>query len=149
MDIRQKRSTGTTERNIFLPAEEFVYGKKNRTPTPVKNVINQEYSRQAEEVIKQEYSNFMTEKTRIEKLQPKTTKHFDKMEEKRRNRKAEEEKPLYKMRMFRDANSKVKEGIKNFKSSQSRDHLDSLINKVENELIELEGNQMNNEQIVA
>jgi hypothetical protein len=52
---------GTNERKIYLPPQEFTYGRRNRTPTPVKDVINYEYSRKAEEVIKMEYSAFVAQ----------------------------------------------------------------------------------------
>jgi len=53
-----------------------------------------------------------------------------------------EEKPLYKMKMFNNTNSKVAEGIKQFKTNQMNNSknyndLDNLIAKVENELKEL------------
>jgi hypothetical protein len=44
-----------------LPPEDFTYGRKKRTPTPVKDVINYEYARKAEEVIKMEYNHYITE----------------------------------------------------------------------------------------
>jgi len=51
----------------------------------------------------------------------------------------QEEKPLYKMKMFNNVGSKVVEGIKKFKTSQmpcygNDNNLDNLISKVENEL---------------
>jgi len=42
-----------------LPSGEFTYGKKNRTPTPVKNVVGYEYARNAEDQIKTEYNSIM------------------------------------------------------------------------------------------
>jgi hypothetical protein len=52
---------GTNERRIYLPPEDFTYGRKNRTPTPVKDIINYEYARKAEEVIKMDYKTFLSE----------------------------------------------------------------------------------------
>ncbi len=54
----------------------------------------------------------------------------------------QEEKPLYKMKMFNNVGSKVVENIKKFKTSQinqypNENNLDNLIAKVENELHEL------------
>ena len=46
-------------------------------------------------------------------------------------------KAAYKMKMFNNVGSKVVEGIKKFKTSDGRDNLDNLIQKVENELGEL------------
>jgi hypothetical protein len=60
---------GTNERKIYLPPEDFVYGRRNRTPTPVKEVINYDYSRKAEEVIKMEYDHFLSEVIFFNKLE--------------------------------------------------------------------------------
>ena len=46
-------------------------------------------------------------------------------------------KAVYKMKMFNNVGSKVVEGIKKFKTSDGKDNLDNLIQKVENELGEL------------
>ena len=59
MDVKQQLNKGTYERKIYLPSEEFIYGRKNRTPTPIKNIINYDYSRKAEEEIRSEYENYM------------------------------------------------------------------------------------------
>ena len=50
-------------------------------------------------------------------------------------------KPAYKMKMFNNVGSKVVEGIKKFKTSGGGDNLDNLIQKVENELGELNNTQ--------
>lgn len=59
MDIKQQFSIGKYERKIYLPSEDFVYGMRNRTPTPIKLVVNYDYSREAEAEIRQEYEKFM------------------------------------------------------------------------------------------
>ncbi len=46
-------------RRIYLPPEDFTYGKRNRTPTPVKAVINYKYADKAEDCIKQDYDHFI------------------------------------------------------------------------------------------
>lgn len=43
--------------------------------------------------------------------------------------------------MFKDVNSKVKKGINEFKTSNHKDNLDNLIQKVENEIKELDGDE--------
>ena len=43
IDIRKKMRHGTKERHINLPPEDFAYGIRNRTPTPIKDVINNGY----------------------------------------------------------------------------------------------------------
>jgi hypothetical protein len=65
---------------------------------------------------------------------PKETKSLEKRKQKVRE-KNEEEKPLYKMKMFGDVESKVKQGLNNFKTyTAPKDNLDNLIEKVESEL---------------
>jgi hypothetical protein len=53
-----------------------------------------------------------------------------------------EEKPMYKMKMFQDVGSKVKENLKEFKTYvEKTDNLDDLIEKVQNELKVLDDGQ--------
>jgi hypothetical protein len=59
VDIKKRVKKGTNERVIYLPAPEFTYGKRNRTPTPVKEVINNQFGNRAEDVIKMEYDAYM------------------------------------------------------------------------------------------
>ena len=59
--------------------------------------------------------------------------------ETRSSKNQDEEKPIYKMKMFQDVGSKVQENLKGFKTYvQKKDNLDNLIEKVENELKVLE-----------
>ena len=44
-----------------MPSEEFIYGKKNRTPTPIKDIVGYEYARNAEHEIRGEYNDIMIE----------------------------------------------------------------------------------------
>jgi hypothetical protein len=79
---------------------------------------------------------------KVEKLVPKSTKFHDKFLETKKMSLHQEEKPLYKMKMFNNVGSKVVENIKKFKTSQmnqyvNENNLDNLIAKVENELHEL------------
>lgn len=60
-DIKKILPKGTNQRKIFLPSEDFIYGRKNRTPTPIKDVVGYEYSRKAEGNIKYEYDNIFQE----------------------------------------------------------------------------------------
>jgi len=68
--------------------------------------------------------------------------------ESKKNIQKNEQKPLFKMRMFTGVGSKVMEGLKNFKTyekendaaNKQKDNLDSIIQKIENELKEIEGN---------
>jgi hypothetical protein len=73
---------------------------------------------------------------------PKETKHFEKR--KQAVRQVEDDnKPLYKMKMFHGAESKVNAGIKNFKTYDEKffknsNNLDNLISKVEDEINNLD-----------
>ena len=131
IDIRKKMLHGTKERHINLPPEDFAYGIRNRTPTPIKDVINNGYGNRAEDVIGMEYQTFMKEKQLVNRLVPKTTPHFNGMMQEN-----VEEKPLYKMKMFKDVGSKVAEGVKMFKTyhpMKRKDNLDHIIENVEND----------------
>jgi hypothetical protein len=69
---------------------------------------------------------------------PKETKSYEIRKQKVRQKEVEE-KPLYKMKMFNDVGSKVVQGLNNFKTYKApRDNLDNLIEKVENELKEIQ-----------
>ncbi len=59
MDIKQQVFKGTYGRKIYLPSEEFVYGKRNRTPTLMKKIVNYDYGREAESEIRHEYDQYM------------------------------------------------------------------------------------------
>lgn len=71
------------------------------------------------------------------------------MFESRKNIKKNEQQPLYKMKMFTSVGSKVMEGLKSFKTydkgsepvSNNKDNLESIIQKIENELKEIETNE--------
>lgn len=154
-------SKGCFERKIYLPAENFIYGQRNRTPTPIKQIVNYDYARKAENEILNEYDDFMRNKTKLVKYEPKTTNHHDKMMLSRKTIQKKEEKPLYKMRMFSDVGSKVVVGIKNFKTFDDKNlnsktegnnnntedaQIDNMIEKIENELKELQEDNNNNEQ---
>jgi hypothetical protein len=61
VDIRKVLPRGNNQRRIYLPSEEFTYGRRNRTPTPIKNVVGYEFARNAENQIKNEYNSIMQE----------------------------------------------------------------------------------------
>ena len=61
VDIKKALPKGNNQRKIYLPSEEFIYGRKNRTPTPIKNVVGYKYARNAENQIKTEYNTIMTD----------------------------------------------------------------------------------------
>lgn len=136
IDIYKKIKEGKLERKIYLPPEDFCYGIRNRTPTPIKEVVNNGYGNNAEQVIKQEYRTFMHEKKLRNHLVPKTTTHFRRMMETRKLNEQYEEKPLYKLKMFKNVGSKVTEGIKNFKTYHPKGNggLDNIIKKVQEEI---------------
>ena len=59
IDIKQKIKRGSLDRKIYLPHEGFTYGKPNRPPTPIKDIINNNYGTLAEMNIRNEYKNFI------------------------------------------------------------------------------------------
>lgn len=136
VDIRRPLREGKKGKLINLPENEFVYGIRNRTPTPIKKVINNEYGNAAETVIRQEYKTFMRENEIVAHFAPRTTPHFMKLLQARKMNQNIEEKPLYKMRMFKRVPSKVAEGIRQFKTFYPRGNggIDKMINKVQEEL---------------
>jgi len=84
-------------------------------------------------------------------LEAKTTKHYEKMLEAKRNIQEKDQKPLYKLKMFKGVGSIVMEGIKNFKTynnkhleysdKNNKNNLDCIIEKIQNELNEMQENQ--------
>lgn len=58
IDIKQKIKHGSIEGRIYLPKEGFTYGKPNRPPTPIKDIINNNYGNLEEITIRNEYRNF-------------------------------------------------------------------------------------------
>ena len=65
VDIRQRIPKGKKTFNIKLPPSDFAYGVPNRTPTPIKDVINGEYGNRAENHILREYGNYIQEKKKL------------------------------------------------------------------------------------
>lgn len=140
------------EKKIYLPAHDFTYGIKNRPSTPIKNIINYEFSNKAEEVIRRSYSMIISERRSNEKIAPKITKYF---QQKIQNKKEQKElneimksKEVYKMKKFLNVQSKLKENLKNFKTylpnifsqkkTTTNEKLDYLIHKVEDEIKKLD-----------
>ena len=127
VDIRQKVRKGKIERKIYLPPEDFSYGLPNRPPTPFKDVIYNAYGNRAEDIIRNEYDNYIRERS-IKNMKPpevivryKNPKAEEfKMRELEKKglttgfEKKENEKPLYKLKMFQDVGSKVAEEVKLF-----------------------------------
>ena len=134
VDYRQKRKIGQKTRKIHLPPIDFVYGVPNRPPTPIKEVINNDYGNRAEKIIRQEYSNFIKNKSKKLFRPPKVVPRFinplvEEMKKKEEEKKAnsldmpleeeeekKDEKPLYKLKMFQSVPSKIAESIKQFKT---------------------------------
>jgi hypothetical protein len=154
VDIRQKVRKGKIERKIYLPPEDFSYGLPNRPPTPFKDVIYNAYGNRAEDIIRNEYDNYIRERS-IKNMKPpevivryKNPKAEEfKMRELEKKglttgfEKKENEKPLYKLKMFQDVGSKVAEEVKLFKTyhpykkkKKIDDGVDYLINKVQGEI---------------
>ena len=109
-----------------------------RPSTPIKTIINYDYSKQHELEIFHTYSNFMTERSKEFKLEAKSTRHFDNLLSLRKNKVVLKDKPLYKMKKFLKIDSKVKEQINNFKTYlpvvKNNKRLENLIKQTENEI---------------
>ncbi len=59
MNINEHLPKGNNQRKIYLPSDDFIYGKRNRTPTPIKNVINNDFGNFSEIEKKNEYKNII------------------------------------------------------------------------------------------
>ena len=140
VDIRQKVRHGKIERKIYLPPEEFAYGLPNRPPTPFKDVIYNAYGNRAEDIIRNEYDNYIKERSVKNSRPPEVvTRYINPKAEEYKKRDIERktggltgynnafennenpyenknEKPLYKLKMFQDVGSKVAEEVKLFKT---------------------------------
>lgn len=144
VDIRQKVLHGVKTRKIILPEEDFAYGLPYKQTDTVKDLITNTYGNRAEEIIRKEYENFITEKSQVFRKPPKVIPRFispkvEEMRLKEEEKKANEglgeekpvvvpeggeeedeekveEKPLYKLKMFQSVGSRVAEGIKKFKT---------------------------------
>ena len=154
VDIRQKVRKGKIERKIYLPPEDFAYGLPNRPPTPFKDVIYNAFGNRAEDIIRNEYDNYIRERSIKNMKPPKVIPRYKnpkaeeyKMKELEKKglttgfEKKENEKPLYKLKMFQDVGSKVAEEVKLFKTyhpyrkkKKVDDGVDYLINKVQGEI---------------
>ena len=137
IDIRKKMKQGVKKTNIVLPDEDFVYGLPNPPHEDIADLIYNTYGNKAEESIKQEYENYIAQKSKVYRrpkviprfINPKVEEMKKKEEERKANsldapieeenleeEKKEPEKPLYKLKMFLNVGSKVAEGIKKFKT---------------------------------
>ena len=170
IDIRQKVRKGKIEKKIYLPPEDFAYGLPNRPPTPFKDVIYNAYGNRAEDIIRNEYDNYIKERS-IKNIKPPEviTRYINPKAEEYKMRDLEKkngglsgfitgyekkdkenEKPLYKLKMFQDVGSKVAEEVKLFKTYQQKkkkkkvdDGVDYLINKVQGEIEQNDKQKMN------
>lgn len=174
IDIKQKKKEGSKDRKIILPPDDFVYGMPNRPPTPIKDVINNQYGNKAEAIIKNEYRKFIRNRSQQNLRPPKVIPRYinplveimkKKEEEKKMNSLdanldeedifgKKDEKPLYKLKMFQSVGSRVAEGIKQFKTYHpykkkdklNDEGLNNLINKVQEEIKQKENENVNNIQ---
>jgi hypothetical protein len=169
VDIRQKLKHGTIDRRIFLPPDEFAYGLPNRPPTPMKNIMNNEYGNRSEAIIRNEYKKFIREKsyTNIKSKQffqnylypkvNKSNKFGDNMHKcpSTDGYSAKSDRPLYKLKMFEYVGSKVAESLKQFKTYKpykkiekyDDNGLDHLIKKVEEEIKQKNDEKINSNEI--
>lgn len=124
-----------------MPPEEFVYGKRNRTPTPVKQVINYDYGNKGKSALMQAYNHFISTSMSKSKLVPKTTKTLEsRLERMKKLKQGDDAKSPYKMKIFSNIESKVKTNISarksnpNWMPSDKNEDIDRLIRKVEKEI---------------
>ena len=160
VDIRQNIKKGKKKQCIYLPPTDFAYGVPNRTPTPIKEVINGEYGNRAENNIDREYDHYINEqrdlKNRMKQPPKVVTRYVNPKVQIIKEREMEKMKynnpdydpldeelppedmhPLWKMKMFQGAKSKVAEEIKQFKTYhpyKKRDNIDRMIDNVEDEI---------------
>ena len=164
VDIRQKVRKGKIEKKIYLPPEDFAYGLPNRPPTPFKDVIYNAYGNRAEDIIRNEYDNYIRERSIRDNKPPEViTRYINPKAEEYKMRELEKkgltngfqdkekEKPLYKLKMFQDVGSKVAEEVKLFKTyhpyrkkQKVDDGVDYLINKVQGEIEQNDKEKMKN-----
>ena len=164
VDIRQKVRQGKIEKKIYLPPEDFAYGLPKRPPTPFKDVIYNAYGNRAEDIIRNEYDNYIRERSIKDNRPPEViTRYINPKAEEYKMRELEKkglttgfqdkekEKPLYKLRMFQDVGSKVAEEVKLFKTyhpyrkkQKVDDGVDYLINKVQGEIEQNDKEKMKN-----
>ena len=165
VDIKQKIKHGYIDKRIYLPKEGFTYGKPNRPPTPIKDIINNNYGNLAEITIRNEYRNF------LKKIKSQSNININRklaqmrkiLEEKRKKNYEERknlgfgnksgintvkiDKPLYKLKMFQDVGSKVAEGLKMFKSYRPPKKKIKIENKKMSINKEICDNHINNNMI--
>lgn len=100
------------------------------------------YGNEAALAMKRSYSNIIQESSRKERLLPKSTKHYDKRLDfmKTMRDQSNNHKEMYKIKRYLNVDSKVRQSLNNFKTyvSKGKGNLDVLINKVENEIRELD-----------
>ena len=175
VDIRQKVRHGKIERKIYLPPEDFAYGLPNRPPTPFKDVIYNAYGNRAEDIIRNEYDNYIKERSVKDNRPPEViTRYINPKAEEYKKRDLERktggnltgynnfenndnpyenknEKPLYKLKMFQDVGSKVAEEVKLFKTYhpyKKKHKIDDGIDHLINKVQgEIEQNNKQNQEI--
>lgn len=131
---------GNILKKIYLRDEDFIYGRKNRPSTPIKSVINFSYGNVAAQKMRRSYSQILIDRSKIEKIVPRITRHYEKLLEHNKilKNENENEKQLFKIKKYLNINSKVKENLRNFKTFYQHDNLDKLISKVEREINDLD-----------
>lgn len=140
-----------------MPDEEFVYGKRNRTPTPIKEVICYDYAKKGEDTMRKTYSSFIGMTLNKPKLQPILTNSFkNKIYRAQEDRyHVPEKEHLYKMKLFSNVDSKVRNRlnmerenlklktanqltrVKHNLNNNKEEDIDNLIRKVEREVHEM------------
>lgn len=60
-NIKKKIYQGNNERKVYLPGEDFTYGKKIPSTATIESLIQYDFSNKAEDVIKKEYHTYLRE----------------------------------------------------------------------------------------
>ena len=131
-NIRKKVKKGQKPEKI-VPNTDQIYGLPSPKHESIADLIYNTYGNKAEEDLKKSYDAFISQKSKVFH-RPKVVPRFispmvELMKKKEEERKAnnldfdlieeenkEQEKPLYKLKMFQNVGSKVAEDIKKFKT---------------------------------
>ena len=154
-DIRQKIRVGHKTKKAILPDDSFTYGMPYRIPIPIKDLIQGVFGNQAEQDIRNEYNHFCNESNKNYQKTPRViARHYNEIIDKmkiydqirKRNgldipynqiqNELESKKPVYKMKMFKNVESKVSQRIKEFKTYHPNKKLENKEGKMLDNLIE-------------
>ncbi len=155
-NMRKKVKIGQKHPFKLIRSSSYVFGLSKPKNENIADLIYNIYGNKAEELLKKNYEEFITEKSK-RKFTPSSTPRYISPKVKEMKRKKEEErkanllsdiniyekkeKPmLYKLKMFQNVGSKVTESIKKFKTfkpimfNKNKNINKSIINEVQNDI---------------